>query len=375
MLVKASLAYPLAAAINFFSVTGLLIIAGLLGIQDLAAEIGVVQGACIAVFLSLSGNARSLILADSSDNDERSLFHFRLLLLLPAVVVAFFLVASLVEIPISLIVGLVLRKSSEWIAELQLANREKHTDILFANRYIKVNVLGFLFLVLMLVFSWMTAFYFVLSIWAILPIIFTWPYIRWIYGVKGFNLSFKRFIPHVGSSTVIGITTYVFRVLMLLLAGKMLSGQMFTAYALGGVVSALYTYALGPTLLLRGKNNKTPIILFVLITVIIGSAVCLLTYFWGSEFSSRLFVYAIGFSLMGGGIMLWAQRRRLYLLQVAKKDVFVPDALINILIIVSIPFFYYAFGEASFAIFFLWSAILNLFFYALLGLKNRIGNI
>lgn len=374
-MIKSRLLYPLAAAINFFSVTALLIIAGLLGKGALAADIGIVQGALIAVFLSLSGNARSLILANSNDDDERNLFYFRLLIIFPAVIAAFLLSTSIVDIPIYLIVGLMLRKCSEWLAELQLANREKYNDVHFANKYVLINTFGFLFLVLMLAFSWMELFYFTLYSWAILPVLFIFPYIKWIYNVKPFKLSFTKFIPHIGSSSVIGITTYIFRVLIVILAGKALSGQMFTAYALGGVVSALYTYALGPTLLLQGKNSNTPIFLFTLLSILIGGGVCVSALLLGVELSSSLFLYAIGFSLMGGGIMLWAQRKRMYLLQIAKNDVFVPDALINILITISIPFSYYMLGQASFTLFFLWSAILNLLFYSTLSFKSRIGNI
>ena len=373
MLVRTSLIFPLAAAINFFSVTALLIISGLLGKQNLAAELGVVQGAIIAVFLSLSGNARNLILANSSDNDEKNLFCLRLLLMFPAVITVFYLATDIVEISIYLIGALILRKCSEWIAELQLANREKYNDILFAEKYVQINTIGFLFLVLMLTFSWMGIFYFTLYVWAILPIAFSWPYIRWILEVKEFKLSFTRFIPHIGSSSVIGITTYIFRVLIVILAGKALSGQLFTAYALGGVVSALYTYSLGPTLLVRGENTNAPILLFTLINLLIGGGVCLAALFLDVEFDSSLFVYAIGFSLMGGGIMLLAQRKRLYILQVARKDVFVPDALINILITISIPFAYYVVGQASFTVFFLWSAILNLVVYSSLSFNRGIG--
>jgi len=373
LLVRTSLIFPLAAAINFFSVTALLIISGLLGKQNLAAELGVVQGAIIAVFLSLSGNARNLILANSSDNDEKNLFCLRLLLMFPAVITVFYLATDIVEISIYLIGALILRKCSEWIAELQLANREKYNDILFAEKYVQINTIGFLFLVLMLTFSWMGIFYFTLYVWAILPIAFSWPYIRWILEVKEFKLSFTRFIPHIGSSSVIGITTYIFRVLIVILAGKALSGQLFTAYALGGVVSALYTYSLGPTLLVRGENTNAPILLFTLINLLIGGGVCLAALFLDVEFDSSLFVYAIGFSLMGGGIMLLAQRKRLYILQVARKDVFVPDALINILITISIPFAYYVVGQASFTVFFLWSAILNLVVYSSLSFNRGIG--
>jgi hypothetical protein len=374
-MIKSALLYPLAAAINFFSVTALLIVSGLLGKGELAADIGIVQGALIAVFLSLSGNARSLILANSNDDDERSLFYFRLLLLFPAVIAAFLLATSIVDIPIYLIIGLMLRKCSEWLAELQLANREKHNDVHFANKYVLINTLSFLFLVLMLTFSWMEFFYFTLYFWALLPVLFIFPYIKWIYNVKQFKLSFTKFIPHIGSSSVIGITTYIFRILIVILAGKALSGQMFTAYALGGVVSALYTYALGPTLLLRGNNSNTPIYLFTLLSILMGGGVCLSALLLGVEFYSSLFIYATGFSLMGGGIMLLAQRKRMYLLQIAKNDVFVPDALVNILITLSIPFSYYAVGQASFTVFFLWSAMLNLLFYSTLSFKSRIGNV
>jgi hypothetical protein len=364
----------MAAAINFFSITALLILAGFLGKEELAADIGIAQGALIAVFLSLSGNARNLILASSTDGDEKSLFYFRLLIMLPAMFVVYFLATSFVEIPIYLIVGLMLRKCSEWIAELQLANREKHNDIFFAKRYIKINTVSLLLVTLALFLSWGDIFYFTLYVWALLPIAFIWPYIRWVLCTKRFTPSFMSFIPHLGSSMVIGITTYIFRILIVILAGKALSGQLFTAYAIGGVVSALYTYSVGPTLLLRGENSNNPILLITLVTIVIGAGVCFSALLLGVKFYSSLFIYAIGLSLMGGGVMLLAQRKRLYILQVAKKDVFVPDALVNILIITSIPFAYYVFGEASFTAFFLWSGILNLFFYASLSYQNRSWN-
>ncbi len=77
----------------------------------------------LAIFLSLSGNARNLILASSSLDDEKNLFYFRLIALIPAVIAVYCLPRSAIETPIYLIVGLVIRKCSEWLAELQLANR------------------------------------------------------------------------------------------------------------------------------------------------------------------------------------------------------------------------------------------------------------
>ena len=71
--------------------------------------------------------------------------------------------------------------------------------------------------------------------------------------------------------------------------------------------------------------------------------------------------------------MLVAQQQRLYLLQLRKKDVFVPDALANILLIASIPFAYFLFGAPSVVLFYLWSATLHLLFYVPLSYKSRIA--
>ena len=340
--IKQTFLYPLITAINFFSVTALLIISGLFGKDSLSADIAIIQGAIMAVFFALSGNARNLILANSSASDEQNLFYFRLLILFPAVILAFLLATNIVDVPIYLVIGLILRKCSEWIAELQLANREKNTDFSFARKYLQLNVIGFLLLIAALFFSSINAFYFFLYLWAVLPLSFVCPHFQWILDAKRCQLNFARFVPHIGSSAIIGITTYIFRILVFIFAGKIIAGQMFTAYALGGVVSSLYTYALGPTLILHEKGTSWKgLMLFFAFCLLLGSIVILSAFFLVLEIYSPLFLYAIGYSIIGGGIMLLAQHQRLYFLQVCKKDVFVPDTLANILLIASMPFAYY----------------------------------
>ena len=369
-----SLLFPLAAAINFFSITALLILAGLTGNGELAANIGIVQGAILVVFLSLSGNARNLILASSTEEIEKKLFYFRLTVLLPAVMTIFFLCAGIVETPVWLIGGLIIRRCSEWVAELQLANREKNSDYTFASRYIWINLIAFSPLFLSLIFSEGIVFYFILYAWSIAPAVLVWPFVRWILGLGRSSVNFSGIVQHIGSSVIIGTSTYIFRILIVLLAGKSLGGLMFTAYALGGVVSALYTYALGPSSMVKKKemNRSKTLIVFVIVCMLIGLAIILAPSIMRDSLEyNSLFIYGVGFSLIGGGIMLLAQKQRLVILQILKKDVFVPDALANILLISTIPFAYYLFGQFSFTVFFLLSAVLNLFFYAFLAQKGR----
>ena len=370
------LLFPFAAAINLFSTTGLLLFAGLLGNGDLAADIAIIQGSILAVFHSLSANARNLILASgSSELDQRNIFYFRLVIFVPAIIAVFYLANTVIDVSTYLFIGLVLRKCCEWLAELQLANREVRSDFGFARLYILLNTIGFVLLVLSLVFSsWFDGFKLTLYIWAILPMALSINYLRFILGLKQDNLSFSKLIPQMGSTTVIGVSTYIFRVLIVILVGKTIAGQMFTAYAIGGLLSSIYVYALGPTLILRRQyRNNRILFLIVFCCFILGALLISTTMFWGSTFYTPLFFYAIGFSLIGGGVMIFAQHQRLYILQVYNKDVFVPDALANILLIGSIPFAYHLFGVEVVAIFFLLSAILAIMFYIPLTYRISLG--
>jgi len=363
--------FPIAVSINFFSITALIIIAVFLKKEGLAADIAIIQGAIIAIFHSLSGNARNLILASKNDTEEKNLFYFRLLILLPAIIAVMFLIKISINVSIFLVSALVLRRCSEWFAELQLANREKCGDFIFAMRYIKVNTLGLLAIVSTLIFSGLEMFYLSLHIWGILPLVFLWSYIRFIAGIKLLKVSFKKLFPHIGSTFIIGVSTFIFRLLIIILAGKILAGQMFSAYALGGITSALYTYTVGPSLILENRpRSLKPLIFIVSFLVGSGSLIILTKAFWSEMIYSPIFLSTIGYSIIGGGLMILAQRRRLYLLQVLKCDVFVPDALANILLITSVPYIYYLIGETSFTIFFLWSAVLNCLFY--LPINKRI---
>jgi hypothetical protein len=348
-----------------------MILAGVFGNAKLAAEIGVVQGAIIAVFISFSGNARNLILARSTHVDEKSIACFRSIILLPALIVVYFLSNSVIEIPQHLVIGLIIRRSAEWFAELQLANREKEGDFKFGQKYAIINSAGLMLIGLVLSAPLLPAntFFMALYLWAVLPMVLLLPYLRDIANRGNSKLNFSPLIPHMGSTVVIGISTYIFRILIALLAGKILAGQMFVAYALGGVVSSVYANAIGPTLMRNNSRSTRFFVGIVFACIAFGGLVILSTLFWKSNVYPPVFVLAIGFSLIGGGVMMVAQRQRLHILQIHKKDVFVPDALSNIILISSITFAFNIFGEISLALFFLWSALLALLFYWPLSIK------
>lgn len=360
--------FPLAAAVNFFSITALFIIVGLFGNKGLSADIAIIQAATIALFLSFSGNARSLILG-GSNRHYTNLFYFRLLLLAPVSYIAYYLSISIVDLSTPLAIGLIIRKISEWFAELQLANKEKQHDVMFAFRYCLVNGLGLLVLIVVATMFSYDVFIVSLFFWALIPLFFILdcfksltkpPHIKALTG----------YFPHVGSTAVIGFSTYLFRVLIYLLVGKVMAGSFFTAYAIGGVISSLYTQAIGPTMIHRNKAAAIKKVLKYAFAVIsMGCVVSILATVSKGRFLDYEMLLAIGISLIGGGVMLVAQHYRLHIIQVVKRDVFVPDAMANMLLISSVPFAYYLFQSTAFYYLFLWTALLNLAFYLVLGLK------
>lgn len=105
--------FSTAIAANMFSMTALLIILSFLGYPEIAAEMGIVQGATLAVFLAFSANARNLILSSKSDALLRQLFFFRAILLLPLSAAAYLLSKGIIDSFGTITIILILRRCME----------------------------------------------------------------------------------------------------------------------------------------------------------------------------------------------------------------------------------------------------------------------
>ena len=87
-----------------------------------------------------------------------------------------------------------------------------------------------------------------LTFWAISPILLSFQFLA--NGITKNRLEWKStwriILPHLGSIWVIGLGTYLFRLLLILIVGKPISGFLFSAYAAGGMLNSVYTSAFGP---------------------------------------------------------------------------------------------------------------------------------
>lgn len=360
--------FPLSIASNLFSVTALLIFFGLTGNSTFAAEVGVIQGVALTVFLAFSGNSRNLILSKSNDISLGQLVRFRTLFVLPFGALVYFSCLPFEGMSGYLILVLTVRRCAEWIAELIITERESLGDRQFAGQYLFLQAVSFSTLLLYgAVSDEIYSLFF--SFWAITPVLLGGKYLVRLLITSGNEkrLPGVDFVLHLGSSWVIATTTFVFRVMVIALTSKAIGGELFTAFAIGGMLSSIYTYVVGPSLILKETRKTRRILYSVLFSCAAsGVAIILLSDAISTTIgNSVLFCQALGFSMLGSAIMIVSQRKRIILLQLKQESVFVPDVLSNLLIVAVVPLIYYIAGSSVLSVLFLCSACLTYLFYSL----------
>lgn len=363
--------YPVSYMSSQLGMTALLVGLGLAGQPELAAEVGIVQGALLAIFYAFSGNVRSLIFREERSTSTRPLLLARLLLTIPLGISAYLLGVYLGGVGGEIALVLTLRKMGEWFSEIHLSEAERDGDLHFSLAHLLAQSALLIAALVWLSLEWAGAMA-VLLAWAVLPPLLSLRHLRNVMsGSRGIHLPVKLLLPHIGSTMVQGVTVYVFRLTLLLLVGKRQAGDLYTAFAIGGLLGSVFATAVGPSMVLRERRTGRrhfPVWIQITLAVgaIIGAVLAVLSSGWpGGWFSkSGFFWQAVGLSLIGGVVMVLAQRDRLRILQTSKADdVFAPDVVANVLIVAILPFFYYLSGPDWLVAAYLMNAVLGMIIY------------
>jgi hypothetical protein len=113
-----------------------------------------------------------------------------------------------------------------------------------------------------------------LFLWALLPLLLSARYYWSIISRSSkASLGISKIAPHLGSTVIIGVTVYVFRLLIILIVGKDIAGDLFTAFAIGGVLGSVLANALGLSLALHQKRQTTGKMPLLLLKAIYASFV------------------------------------------------------------------------------------------------------
>lgn len=258
------LVFPLAALLNSFSTTALLLIFGLAGHTEVAADIALVQAASLALFYAFSANARNLVLADKESGGKSAsgtLLKIRAALMFPLAFATYIFGVVVGGAAASVATVLIVRRVTEWIGEIALAcheRKDQHRQA-FHSLIIESSVL---LLAVVLPIGYSIELSLSALPWALAPLL----------ALRGAGLSFvgprlasRKLLPHLGSTAIIGASVFVFRLSISLLAGKAVAGILFTAFALGGLIPTVFGQALAPTLVRKyGPGNKMPSLLLAI---------------------------------------------------------------------------------------------------------------
>lgn len=359
--------FPLAAVFNSFSMTALLLVVGVVGRSELAADIGLVQGATLALFYAFSANARNLILSDMEGCAAITLLRARCLLALPLAGAAYYLSVDMGGAAEPLSMLLITRRVAEWMGEIGLARHERLDQPDYALQIVIVECVS-LVLCLVMVLGFDADLSISALPWMLAPLLAVRGAGLCLGGGLGrFNLALL--LPHFGSTAIIGASVYVFRLSIVLITGKQIAGELFTAFAIGGIVPTVFGQAMAPTLVHRFAHSRWPKWLLVapMAMLLLGFGMVVWAMqapLWLSAIGRLpIFWLAVGLSIAGGGLMTVASVLRTRLIHRGDGcDVFGPDLLANILIATCVPFLNYMQGPQSLAGLYILSACLSLGF-------------
>lgn len=353
--------------------TAVLVLLGVLGKQELAADVAIVQGASLALFYGFSANARSVILRADGLAVARSFLLTRLVLMVPLGGIVYVLGTTLGGVSSTLCLILIARKCTEWLSEIHLSAAEKEGGGQFAPVYLALQGLLLLAVGCSAVFG-ILDFEWVLALWAVLPLFLSLPYLsRCLRGGTGRRLDAAMLLPHLGSSAIVGIGVFMFRLTVLSFVEKDTAGILFTGFALGGLLGSIFVFGIGPSLAhAEHKTGKLslprPLRLALIAVGLVGVLLTVAVHLVAADVAflgkTVVFWQTLGFSLLGSVVMVFAQRQRLRDLQWnAKDDVFAPDVLVNIIIVILIPAVFFALGVPGMTALYLINALVALAFY------------
>lgn len=361
--------FPLAFMSSNLAMTGLLIACGFAGLSELAADIAITQAITLAIFSAFSANARNLILKNTYPLHANQLLYYRIIFLLPLLAISYWL-SSISNVNAIIALLLLLRRSIEWLDEIFLSEMERLDNKKVAFQYFVLQSLLLTFALVWLLAN-MPYPLFGIILWASFSLCLSGRFYLSLLktNLDQLNGIIRKISPHIGSTAVIGITVYVFRLLMVNLLGKSVAGDLFVAFAIGGILGSVIANAFGPTMVFKQRKNNNiqyPKLLKGLMALFFVIGACLISTSSSLTIFNKtpLFWQAVGLSMIGAAPMVIAQLTRHRILQKHEdNDLFGPDVLMNILLVALIPLGFYLFGIQFMASMYLLSSVLAWLFY------------
>ncbi len=364
------LSFAVALLFNTYSTTALLLTVGLAGDMQLVVALAIVQGATLATFHLFSANARNLILGQGGADYTPEVVRLRGLLVVPLLVVGYVLAATIGHVDALIVIVVLVRRACEWFGEIGLAEHERINQTRGLPLTVSVEI-ATLLLFILLYFVLHVSFVLSAAAWAIAPLT-ALRHVSVFRRAKSVPTPTHHLLFNVGSSAIVGITVYAFRVCLVSLVEQRTAGELLTAFAIGGIIPSILGQALGPTLLTQYGNvlralKKTLVVISLIASMgalLAITAVVAPNWLPATERSQSWFL-GIGLSLVGGALMTISVLMRARFIHSGQQLVLGPDLVANTLLLIALYPLSVAFGNYGLTGFYLLSAVINVvYFYA-----------
>ena len=362
------LSFAFALLFNTYSTTALLLTVGLVGDMQLVVALAIVQGATLATFHLFSANARNLILGQGGADYTPDVVRLRGLLVVPLLVVGYVLAAIIGHVDSLIVIVVLIRRACEWFGEIGLAEHERinQTQGLPLTVFAEIAALS---LFILLYFVLHVSFVLSAAAWAIAPLT-ALRYVSVFRRAKSVPTPTHHLLFNVGSSAIVGITVYAFRVCLVSLVEQRTAGELLTAFAIGGIIPSILGQALGPTLLTQYGNvlralKKTLVLISLIATLgALLTIIAIVAPNWlPTTERSQTWFLGIGLSLIGGALMTISVLMRARFIHLGQQLVLGPDLVANTLLLIALYPLSVAFGKYGLTGFYLLSAVINIVYF------------
>lgn len=314
------LIFSLYHLLHVFSLPLFVILIGFKKDTSMAADLSIIYSIIFLCFFPLNGNVRHYLLNSNDKKLSNNLILFRLFSYLPLFIITSIICKIFLDIDFFNLSLIVFLGSLYWLNEIFISKQEIENKYFLTILFLSIYAFAFI----LFLFSDFTVIHkiFVFSLVISLNIFILFIIIK-DSSLKFNYIDFKQsinqhIIPQIGGTFVIGISSFLFKLIILSFLSKNLSGTIFIAFTISGILLTIFTYGLGPTIFLNKKHHQNIKITFGLLSVIIfffGIFVIMLQYHNFKIYTfinnQEIFVYCFGFCLLGLPVSIIGQYYKL----------------------------------------------------------------
>lgn len=366
-----------------FIIPILIVILGFKHNTEISADLALIYSIIFMVFFPLNANFRHYYLNSNKKKFLNYLIWFRILSYVPLFLISLIICLLFLDIELSRIVMIIFIGTFYWFNEVFVSLQEKRNKF----SLIYFTLLTYLCVIFFIIFddlhnSFNLNILFIVIFLNLFIIFFN------IYKELDFRINFKKFkinilnriIPQIGGTFIIGLSSFLFKIILLALLNKSEAGTIFIAFTLSGLFLTVFTYGLGPSIIQIKLNKKTLLTYFILITFLnVFLAITILSIeYWNLikvNFinNQTTFFYCLGFSLLGIPTSILSQYYKLNIIyQNLFLKIYIYDAIPNISLLFIIILSLILFEPYFIGLTYLYTGTIGFFIYKYLFKKQML---